>query len=253
MISVFPIPAFTDNYIWCIHNGTDAVIIDPGDASPVIEYLESNQLNLKAILITHHHADHIGGLKRLITPDTEVYGPVSNRIPYITHAVEDGAKITLEFIAMEFEIMHVPGHTREHIAYFGEGKLFCGDTLFSVGCGRLFEGTPEQMHSVFQRYRALPDETKIYCTHEYTQANLTFAESLTPENTQLQEYKQWVTAKRNKGEPTLPSNIALEIKVNPYMRTTEAEMIAAITKQTGQKPTNDIDAFAVIRRLKDNF
>lgn len=253
MISIYPIPAFSDNYIWCIHNGTDAAVVDPGDALPVIEYLNNHQLNLKTILITHHHADHIGGLKQLVTEDTAVYGPVSNRIPFITQPLEDGAKISLPFFDMEFEVMHVPGHTREHIAYFGEGKLFCGDTLFSVGCGRLFEGTPDQMHGVFQRYRALPAETKIYCTHEYTMANLAFAEALTPTNPQLQEYKQWVVSQRNKGEPTLPSNIALEIKVNPYMRTDEAEMINAIKEQTGQKPMNDIEAFAAIRRLKDNY
>lgn len=253
MISVFPIPAFTDNYIWCIHNDTDAAIVDPGDAAPVIEFLDKNQLNLKAILITHHHADHIGGLKQLVKESTVVYGPVSNRIPFITQELEDGSKISLPFFNMEFEVMHVPGHTREHIAYFGEGKLFCGDTLFSVGCGRLFEGTPEQMHGVFQRYRALPEETKIYCTHEYTQANLAFAETLTPENAQLQEYKKWVVSQRKAGAPTLPSNISREIKVNPYMRTNEADMIAAIIEQTGLKPLNDIEAFAAIRRLKDNF
>ena len=254
MISVFPIPAFTDNYIWCIHNGSEAAIVDPGDASPVKRFLEEHNLDLKAILITHHHADHIGGLKQLVHDALPVYGPVSNRIPYITQALEDGDSATLDFLNLTFKVMHVPGHTREHIAYYSsDGKLFCGDTLFSVGCGRLFEGTPTQMHTVFQRYRALPTDTKVYCTHEYTSDNLTFAEFLTPENKDLMEYRQWVTSQREQDKPTLPSNIALEIKVNPYMRTSESEMRQALMEKTGSKPQNDIEAFAAIRNLKDNF
>lgn len=253
MISVYPIPAFSDNYIWCLHNGSDAVVVDPGDAAPVKAFLAQNQLTLKAILITHHHADHIGGLRALVADSIEVFGPVSERIPHITKALTDGDEISLACINCTFKVMHVPAHTREHIAFFGDGMLFCGDTMFSAGCGRLFEGTAAQMHRVFQRYRELPPETQVYCTHEYTSANIEFAESLTPENSELLKYKRWVTTQRQQDKPTLPSNIALEIKINPYMRTSEDEMVDALHQQTGQKPTDDIEAFAAIRQLKDNF
>ena len=253
MVHVYPIPAFTDNYIWCLHNDTDAVIVDPGDASPVLAYLEQQQLILRDILITHHHADHIGGLRKLVSPEVTVFGPVSNRIPYINKALGEGDKFHLDCLDLELQVMHVPGHTREHIAYYGEGKLFCGDTLFSGGCGRLFEGTPEQMHKVFQRYRQLPGDTHVYCTHEYTLANLQFAETLTPDCAELQSYKRWVTEQREQDKPTLPGNIEQELKINPYMRVADAQMIAALTQITGTEPMNEIAAFAAIRKLKDNF
>ncbi|CAI8167876.1 MAG: Hydroxyacylglutathione hydrolase GloB [Pseudidiomarina mangrovi] len=216
-------------------------------------YLAENQLQLKGILITHHHADHIGGLKQLVGDDIAVYGPVSNRIPHISQALEDGEQIHIDCLNLGFEVLHVPGHTTEHIAYYGQGMLFCGDTMFSGGCGRLFEGTPAQMHSVFQRYRELPGETKVYCTHEYTMANLAFAEHLTPENANLIEYKKWASAQREKNQPTLPSTVAQEILINPYMLTSDPEMISALLEKTGKKPSNDIESFAAIRHLKDNF
>lgn len=253
MLQVYPIPAFTDNYIWCLHNNTDAVIVDPGDAVPVQNWLDEKELSLKAILITHHHADHIGGLKNLISPEIEVYGPVSNRIPHITHALVDGETLTLKCLGIDLQVMHVPGHTREHIAFFGDGKLFCGDTLFSGGCGRLFEGTPKQMHKVFQRYSQLPGDTQVYCTHEYTLANVQFAETLTPDSQALQSYKDWVVKQRSEDKPTLPGTIAQEMKINPYMRVAEPQILTALAQITGTMPTGDVEAFAAIRQLKDNF
>lgn len=253
MLQVYPIPAFTDNYIWCLHNGTDAAIVDPGDAAPVEKWLNEQGLNLRAILITHHHADHIGGLKQLIKADIPVYGPVTNRIPHISQPLADGDQVTLPWLETELQVMHVPAHTRDHIAYYGDGMLFCGDTLFSAGCGRLFEGTPEQMHAVFQRYRQLPEDTRVYCTHEYTLANVQFAETLTPEYRELQSFKSWVLAQRNEDKPTLPATIEQEIIINPYMRVADPQMLDALTRITGTKPANEIAAFAAIRQLKDNF
>ena len=253
MLSIFPIPAFTDNYIWCLHNNETAVVVDPGDANVVKQYLTANQLTLSAILITHHHADHIGGLRELLSDKIEVFGPVSQRIPHVTRALQDGEQLSLPELGLNLEVMEVPGHTREHIAYFDHDKLFCGDTMFSAGCGRLFEGTPEQMYRVFNRYRQLPPETKVYCTHEYTQDNIKFAESLLPDNAELKDFKNKINALRAAGKPSLPSTLAQEIRTNPYMLTSNKEMLTALTAITGTTPQNEIAAFAAIRKLKDNF
>jgi len=253
MINVFPIPAFNDNYIWCLHNDTYAVVVDPGDASPVQDYLRKHNLTLTHILITHHHPDHIGGVAQLKQTGIEVIGPVSDRIAHIDKAVSEADEIILEPLNLQFKVMEVPAHTREHIAFYGDVGLFCGDTLFSAGCGRLFEGTPEQMHKVLQRYAKLPENTKIYCTHEYTQANLAFALDLLPEDEALQNYERKVSLLRQQNVPTLPTTVQLEKQVNPYLRVSEPQMAKAVQKKTGAIPGNDIETFAAVRRLKDQF
>lgn len=253
MINVFPIPAFSDNYIWCLHNHTYAVVVDPGDAMPVKDYLKKHNLTLTHILITHHHPDHIGGVAQLKQPGVEVIGPVSDRIPHIDKTVSENDELILEPLNLQFKVMEVPAHTREHIAFYGDVGLFSGDTLFSAGCGRLFEGTPEQMHKVLQRYAKLPENTKIYCTHEYTQANLAFALDLLPEDEALQNYERKVSLLRQQNVPTLPTTVQLEKQVNPYLRVSEPQMAKAVQRKTGSVPGNDIETFAAVRRLKDQF
>lgn len=253
MIRVFPIPAFTDNYIWCLHDDTFAVVVDPGDADPVEQYLRDNNLQLTHILLTHHHPDHTGGVAQLKRAGVTVFGPVSQRIANIDNAVSEGQQVNIPQLAIDFTVMEVPGHTREHIAYFGNTGLFCGDTLFSAGCGRLFEGTPAQMYQVFQRYAELPVDTKVFCTHEYTQANLDFALNLLPEDSAFLDYQQQVRTKRLSNTPTLPTTIGLELQVNPYMRTAEPKFAAAINAKTGKMPETELEAFAAIRQLKDQF
>ncbi|MCC2607328.1 hydroxyacylglutathione hydrolase [Planctobacterium marinum] len=253
MISVFPIPAFTDNYIWCLHNDTHAVVVDPGDAAPVQAFLQQQQLTLTHILITHHHPDHIGGVAELKKANVTVIGPVSQRIAHIDKAVSEADTILLEPLNIAFQVMEVPAHTREHIAFYGEPGLFCGDTLFSAGCGRLFEGTPQQMHQVLQRYAHLPEHTKVYCTHEYTQANLRFALDLLPDDEALLQYATQVNQLRQQNTPTLPTTIAREKKVNPYLRVSERLLAEAVQRKTGALPDNDTETFAAVRHLKDQF
>lgn len=253
MINVFPIPAFSDNYIWCLHDGRYAAVVDPGDAAPVEHFLQSNNLKLTHILLTHHHPDHIGGVAQLKQSGVTVYGPVSQRIAHIDTPVSEGEQVSIATLSVDFTVMEVPGHTKEHIAYFGDIGLFCGDTLFSAGCGRLFEGTPAQMYQVFQRYAELPANTKVFCTHEYTQANLDFALNLLPEDGALRDYQQRVHSLRDANTPTLPTTIGLELQVNPYLRAGEPAFAAAIQQKTGKMPQTELDAFAAIRQLKDQF
>ena len=255
MITVYPIPAFTDNYLWCLHNEQDAYVVDPGDAAPVEKYLTTNNLSLKGILITHHHMDHIGGVGKLLSqhPGIPVFGPVSNRIPHITAPRSEGRNAYLPELDIDLEIMEVPGHTNEHIAYYSKVGLFCGDTMFSAGCGRLFEGNARQMYNNFERYRALPENTKIYCTHEYTLANLDFALTVTPDSTQLKEYQSWAKAQRANNIPTLPSNIALEIKINPFMRTASADIKKSVEQHFQEEFDEPVAVFSGLRRWKDTF
>lgn len=255
MITVYPIPAFTDNYLWCIHNNTHAYVVDPGDATPVIRYLSENGLILKGILITHHHADHIGGVKELVIqyPGIVVYGPVSNRIPHITHEVKEGDSFSIADLDIDIKVMEVPGHTNEHIAYYCDLGLFCGDTMFSAGCGRLFEGTPEQMYHNFERYRALPAKTKVYCTHEYTLANLEFALAVLPDSESLQEYQSWAKAQRTANTPTLPTSIEQEIRINPFMNSASVDIKKSVEQHFAQEFNNEVAVFSGLRRWKDTF
>ncbi len=261
MIStIHPIPAFTDNYIWAANQADSrrVCVVDPGDAQPVIEYLESNDLQLSDILITHHHPDHTGGIAELTSRySCRVVGPSSSGIQGITEFASAGDSVTL--FGQSFSVIEVPGHTLDHIAYYCKDKsqvdpiLFCGDTLFAAGCGRLFEGTPEMMHESLGKLAALPASTKVYCTHEYTMANLQFAIAADPENEALIERIDLEKTKRTAKQPTLPSSIELELATNPFLRCKEPKLQASAQIQSGRVASNEVEVFAALRAWKDSF
>jgi len=256
---LFPIPAFTDNYIWALRcrDSNDLYVVDPGEAKPVLDYLTNNNLTLAGIVITHHHWDHIGGIDELrIHYDVPVYGPHSENIPNITHPLRGGD--LLPIAGFDFTIFEIPGHTLDHIAYYGTSDqqaplLFCGDTLFSAGCGRLFEGTPEQMHTSLQKLVELPDNTKVCCTHEYTMANLAFARHVEPNNTDIKQRYQHVEALRKNDQPSLPSTIAIEKQSNPFLHCSDISLRNNLGNHFSETPHTDIESFAALRRWKDNF
>jgi len=255
MLCVHPIEAFQDNYIWAIRKGDDhCIIVDPGDAAPVVAFLQAQRLRLAAILLTHHHVDHIGGVATLVERyHAEVYGPVDSRLPPLTRALEHGARLDLPVAGLCFQVIAVPGHTRSHIAYFGHGTLFCGDTLFSLGCGRLFEGTAEQMQQSLDRLAALPANTRVYCAHEYTQANCRFASMVDPDNAKLQARKLEIEALRAERKPTLPSTLAAEIACNPFLRSRAPAIIAAANRHAPATGTRPERVLGSIRNWKDQF
>ena len=257
-LDVAAIPAFTDNYIWMVRGlgaaSEQVAIVDPGDADPVLAVLEMQRLTLAAILATHHHPDHVGGVPKLLSRfKVPVYGPARESIPERTHALDDGARIELEGLGLAFEVLDIGGHTAGHIAYYGHGAVFCGDTLFSAGCGRVFEGTPRQMLSSLDRLAALPPATRVYCGHEYTAANLRFATAVEPDNVAVRGYSAEVAAIRARQEPSLPSTIGRELGINPFLRTREATVRAAARQHAGRELGDDADAFAVVREWKNGF
>ena len=260
-LTIHPVPAFQDNYLWVIHNGRHAAAIDPGDAAPVLEYVAANRFQLVAIICTHHHGDHVGGVEGLLDAlhlrgKIPVFGPAGEQIPARTHALREGDRITIPHLELAFDVLDVPGHTAGHIAYFGNGLLFCGDTLFACGCGRLFEGTAEQMTASLSKLKRLPGETKVFCAHEYTMANIKFAEAVEPDNAALKLRKAFCAAKRHRDLPTLPSTIQLELATNPFLRWDQPAVQAA----AGVRLHRDIDSntapaliFGAIREWKNNF
>lgn len=259
-LELIPVPAFADNYLWLLARGDEAVVVDPGDAAPVEAALAERGVRLSAILVTHHHPDHVGGLAKLLdTRDIPVYGPQRERhtIKRLSRELVEGDH--LELLGRRFAVMEVPGHTLGHIAYYsaasaGEAPLLlCGDTLFSGGCGRLFEGTPEQMHGSLSRLAALPDDTQVVCTHEYTLSNLAFALAVEPGNAALRDYLARVRELRAAGTPSLPSSIALERRINPFLRASEPGVREAARRQIGQEPANAVATFAALRAWKDHF
>ncbi|WP_394176916.1 hydroxyacylglutathione hydrolase [Thalassotalea litorea] len=265
-MQVSAIPAFSDNYIWAIHSSSAdnslCALVDPGDASACLTFLNRENLQLATILITHHHRDHTGGVEALLAHakqqgwNVTVYGPSRENIKHITHYVGEGDLVELSYINQTFSVIDVPGHTRGHIAYYNDsqaGTLFCGDTLFSGGCGRLFEGTPEQMLASLNKLSALPASTKVYCAHEYTQANLTFARTIEPENSQLIEYELKVQELRNKDIATIPTSIATESQINPFLRSHNEALKAQVQHLTGETYASAVQVFAATRLLKDNF
>lgn len=253
---ITPLPAFTDNYLWLLERDGRAAIVDPGDAAPVEQALAQRGLELAAILVTHHHADHIGGLAALTARHAvPVYGPAAEAatIRALTHPLREGDRVRLPALGLDLEAWEVPGHTLGHLAYVAPGFVLCGDTLFSAGCGRLFEGTPAQMHRSLSRLAALPEDTRVYCTHEYTLANLAFAAAVEPDRAALREEIERVRALRRRGAPSLPSTIGRERRINPFLRLAEPQVAAAARRHSGQPLAAPQDVFAALRQWKDGF
>ncbi len=253
MDTIHAIPALYDNYIWAAEGGGRAVVVDPGEAAPVIAFLDRHGLELEGVLITHHHHDHVGGLKELLDGlDIPVYGPAKERVPGVNRPVGDGDTVEITALDARFAVLEVPGHTAGHIAYYGHGVLFSGDTLFAGGCGRLFEGTAGQMHDSLSRLAALPAETRICCGHEYTVRNLEFAHHVEPGNDALYRRLETARRQRRKGESTLPSTLAEELATNPYFRTGVAEVAEAAQRWAGRSLDSEADIFATLRAWKDS-
>jgi hydroxyacylglutathione hydrolase len=243
MFEIITIPAFSDNYIWMLRDDKNAIVVDPGDAKPVIAYLQAHNLNLLAILITHRHNDHIGGIPKLLEVyNTRVYGPRSELIPLITNHLGEGDHLDIEELDLHFDIICVPGHVPEHIAYIGNGMLFCGDVLFGCCCGKMFIGTPEELYHSLQRLAALPPDTKVFCAHEYTEFGIRFALQCEPNNLQLQQRQRDTHALRLNDQPTIPSTIGLEKATNPYLRCAEKEIIVSIEQyfKLSSRPENEV-------------
>lgn len=255
-MKVSVVHAFEDNYIWLLQGSEDSkvAIVDPGDADPVIEWLQAHQLQPSAILITHHHGDHTGGIAELRERyDVEVYGPAHERVPGIDHRLQEGDVVSPTGTGLRLEVLDVPGHTLGHIAYYGEGALFCGDTLFTGGCGRIFEGSPEQMYQSLEKLRALPDETLVYCAHEYTLANLRFARVAEPDNEHTLRRLQQAEALRAQSLPTVPSRLELEKATNPFLRSHVPELASAAEAFAGSPLSPQHQVFACVRRWKDSL
>ncbi len=251
---VVPLCAFKDNYIWTLRNRRYAAVVDPGDAQPVLDYLERERLELCAILATHHHADHVGGVARLLARQAvPVHGPRGEPISTLTHPVGEGETVEIPELGLRFSVLDIPGHTRAHIAYYGANSLFCGDTLFACGCGRLFEGTALQMVGSLAKLAALPDDTLVYSGHEYTLANIDFAQAVEPNNEELLARAATEAQKRKHARPTLPSTIGREKKTNPFLRCGEAAVIAAAGKFLGARANGPVEVFAAIRQWKNRF
>jgi len=257
-MNLLPLPAFTDNYIWLLHNGKQALVVDPGDAAPVQAALQALQLQLQAILVTHHHADHVGGVDALRdATGALVYGPAFEVLPEPVVRVD--AATQLQLLGLQWRVLEVPGHTAGHIAWYCEPAgqapiLFCGDTLFSGGCGRLFEGTAEQMHASLQQLAQLPQNTRVACAHEYTVSNLKFACEVEPSNTALLQYRAHCEALRQQQRPTLPSTLAQELAINPFLRCDVKQVVqSALRFRSNTHPEQPASVLATLREWKNAF
>lgn len=255
MLKIQPIKALVDNYIWAIHDSRHTIIVDPGEAKPVLEYLQKNHLELDAILLTHHHWDHTNGIQELLQhfPSVPVYGSKTDGVPSVTQWVKEGDEIHFPNFPSSIRVMDIPGHTLGHLAFLYEEALFCGDTLFSCGCGRIFEGTASQMQHSLQKIAALPPKTNIYCGHEYTLANIAFAQMLDPSNMALENRRKQVEDLRSQGLPSLPVSLELELETNPFLRATRPEIIAAAHQNGFVGNQDPISIFAYLREWKNKF
>ncbi len=253
-VQIEPVPAFRDNYLWLLHSGRRAAVVDPGDAAPVLRALEARQLHLEAVLVTHHHADHVGGVAALVQAHgAHVFGPAHSPVAQIDTRLQGGDTITV--LDQPFTVLDVPGHTLDHIAYWCAplAALFCGDTLFAGGCGRIFEGTPAQMYASLARIAALPDDTGVYCAHEYTLSNLRFAVAVEPGNADLLQRQRDCEQLRAHGEPTVPSTLAMERASNPFLRCAQATVREAVQGHSPGTPSDPAAVFAALRAWKDRF
>ncbi|HET7201334.1 MAG TPA: hydroxyacylglutathione hydrolase [Burkholderiales bacterium] len=251
---VVPLRAFKDNYVWTLRNERFAAVVDPGEARPVLDYLAAEKLELVAILATHHHQDHVGGVAQLLERyPIPVYGPRGEPITTLTHPVGGGDQFALEQLGVSFEVLGIPGHTRAHVAYYGANMLFCGDTLFACGCGKAFEGTPQQLYGSLEKLMALPDDTLVYCGHEYTLANIGFAKTVEPDNAALLEREASDARLRREDRPTLPSTIGREKATNPFVRVTRPAVIASANKYLGKRVGDPAAVFAALRQWKNEF
>jgi len=250
-----PVPALGDNYIWLMDDGASAVVVDPGAADGVERILRDEGLDLVAVLLTHHHADHIGAAPELLRgwPHAKIYGPKDERIALVMSRVGEGDEVRVDAPSLAFRVIGIPGHTSSHIAFSGMGFVFCGDTLFSLGCGRMFEGTPAQFHHSLTRLASLPDSALVCCGHEYTVANGDFAITVDPANEDLQARIEDARLQRSSGNATLPSTIGSERACNPFLRVGTEAVTHSLTSRAGASPRDDIEAFAWLRSWKDSF
>ncbi|MFT7413876.1 MAG: hydroxyacylglutathione hydrolase [Methylophagaceae bacterium] len=256
MLTIQAVPAFNDNYIWFIQEpvSKNLLIVDPGDAEPVIKAIEQQQLNPMALLITHHHSDHIAGIDKLVNHyNIPVYGPKYEAIPSLTHLLTACHNLIINSAFPPITVLEVPGHTNDHIAFLIDGNLFCGDTLFAAGCGRLLGGTAEQLHASLQLIASLPEQTKIFCAHEYTQANLRFAACVDPSNTEIKQRIADTDALLMNGKPSLPSLLTLELKTNPFLRCQQPDVIQAAQQFCGDQLLDSQAVFTTLRAWKDQF
>jgi hydroxyacylglutathione hydrolase len=253
-LEIFPLPAFEDNYIWCLRRAGIVAVVDPGDAAPVLKHLADSGDRLCAILVTHHHHDHIDGIAELMARyPVPVFAPAAESIAGTTQPVSGGDRIELPELGIEFDVLDVAGHTRGHVAYYRPGALFCGDTLFGCGCGRLFEGTAAQLHDALGRIGVLPRLTLAYCAHEYTASGIRFARAVEPGNAAVEARGAEVAQRRAQGQPTVPFTIADELATSPFLRCREPGVIASVSARLGRKPASELEVFTALREWRDHF